>query len=1159
MREANSTTTGDVQSGGAVNSAVDGDLNGDVTLAREVAARLISARLVLACGAFASMVVLASWPMGFENLRSLVVGLPSMKANTALGLALLAWAGLCATSLRRTPWVQMLASVLAGSATLIGAITLLEIIAGIDLRIDTLIHPDPASIDTGAAPGRMSSMTALAITLLGIGFLTLRHTRHIYRVRIGTALLIVAGAAGLVATVVFFFNATWLKGGRPISTMAVHTAMLVTATAVGYFLVLRARHTLLTPAMNGLVRREIRRARPTVLAISGTLILCLAATALITFNTSANVRRTAQVRFDKLSERLTVETQRRVNQPVYGLKGLRGVYAASRHVDRYEFGQYVESRDLSVEFPGALGFGFVKRVVREDLASFIEVERKDHAPEFTPHSGSLGDGYELSPGHDHLFIVQHIYPLAANREAWGLDIGSEPTRRAAAENAIATGEPTISGRITLVQAAENRTGFLLFVPVYEGVNTPAEVTDRTDELIGLAYATILLDDAMFGVSEAVDFGLDFEIYDGASRDRSRLLFDSVEHPCHHDGHHGEETKQLDVGHAPIFQTLTPITVGGRTWTVATRSSPKFDAAIDNAAAVLTAIVGVLLSVLLTVTVWLLALGRSRAQSLARAMTVDLARATERAESANQAKSEFLANMSHEIRTPMTAILGFTDLMIDPRLPDHTRAEYVETIRRNGQHLLGVINDILDLSKIEAGQMKVEQIDCPPHQIVCEVASFMRPRAAAKGIKLTVERRGTLPEHIRTDPTRLRQVLLNLVGNAVKFTETGKVGITLAMDRADDGRPIMVCEVTDTGIGMSEQQQARLFRPFAQADGSMTRRFGGTGLGLVVSKRLVQILGGDLTVKSAAGEGSTFTFSVDAGTHALEHAVEPITDDRPKKLEMTWDTPDPSASGEQAEPLRGRLLFADDGIDNRRLVMAYLARTGLTVEAVENGREAVNRFVEAARAGEPFDAVLMDMQMPVLDGYDATRELRAMGHTDLPIIAFTAHAMDGDRARCMAAGCDDYAAKPVNRVELIATLEKYLGAADSDGADSREDSPVQITTNIDTPTDGLVSEFSDDPVMASILPDFIAELPDRVASIELLRTAGDIEALTVLVHQLKGAGGGYGFPTITEHAAEAEQALRKDANAEETDKKVDALLALLRSVDGYDEKPMAQAA
>jgi PAS domain S-box-containing protein len=402
-------------------------------------------------------------------------------------------------------------------------------------------------------------------------------------------------------------------------------------------------------------------------------------------------------------------------------------------------------------------------------------------------------------------------------------------------------------------------------------------------------------------------------------------------------------------------------------------------------------------------------------------------AKEAAESANVAKSEFLANMSHEIRTPMTAILGYADLLDgdDDPLADPVRAaESIRAIRANANHLLTIINDILDMSKIEAGKMTVERLPTSPALLAAEAASLFQVRATGKGIEVRVEYDTPVPEQITSDRTRLRQILLNLVGNAVKFTEVGHVVIHVSCD-PDEG--VLRYAVSDTGIGMTPEQRDEIarFDAFSQADGSMARKFGGTGLGLRISSSLARMLGGGIAIESEPGRGSTFTATVSAGDLS---DVEMLTPEAAADL-------GPAGAVLGASPVAGidldglRILLAEDGPDNQRLISFYLRKAGAAVTIAGNGRIACERLAEAER---PFDLVLMDMQMPELDGYAAARTLRHDGHA-LPIVALTALAMDGDEQKCLAAGCDDYLTKPVDRGRLLATCARWGRASCRDAA------------------------------------------------------------------------------------------------------------------------------
>ncbi|MDZ4780872.1 MAG: ATP-binding protein, partial [Planctomycetia bacterium] len=394
-------------------------------------------------------------------------------------------------------------------------------------------------------------------------------------------------------------------------------------------------------------------------------------------------------------------------------------------------------------------------------------------------------------------------------------------------------------------------------------------------------------------------------------------------------------------------------------------------------------------------------------------------ALEKAERANRTKSEFLANMSHEIRTPMTAILGYSDLLLDDLdlAQDETRrSDALRTIRRNGEHLLSIINEILDLSKIEVGMMKVESINCSPQQLVDDLLLMMRPRAAAKGIALAASFEGLLPRHIQSDPTRLRQILVNLVGNAVKFTSAGSVELVTRF-RAEP-KPRLEFDVIDTGPGIPQDQIEQLFCPFTQGDASTTRKYGGTGLGLAISKRLAELLDGDVeVVESVVDHGSRFRLTVSHGVSADTPLVAPTL------LEDQEGASAPRRSTAVA-PLAGcRVLLAEDGVDNQRLISHLLRRAAASVEVVENGQTALEAMRIEQREGRRIDIVLMDMQMPILDGYEATKQLRAEGYTGA-IIALTAHAMADDRGKCLAAGCSEYLTKPVDRRKLVAMLLQF---------------------------------------------------------------------------------------------------------------------------------------
>ncbi len=419
-------------------------------------------------------------------------------------------------------------------------------------------------------------------------------------------------------------------------------------------------------------------------------------------------------------------------------------------------------------------------------------------------------------------------------------------------------------------------------------------------------------------------------------------------------------------------------------------------------AVLRAITFSLTAVAVALVAWIYEVRRVQAEEKLRT-------ARDAAEKASQAKSSFLANMSHEIRTPMTGILGVAELLGRYQMSLEAR-EHVATISKSTENLKRIIDEILDFSKIEVGELVLEETDFSLHAEVKEVIDLLRPLAGAKRIELRATIAAELQGRRSGDPARLRQVLINLVGNAVKFTEQGWVELRVEPDSSALSDILFV--VRDTGIGIAPEAQERLFAPFSQADASLTRRFGGTGLGLAISRRLAELMAGSIRVESAPGEGSIFIF-----TARLPLAEPPDPSDQPLVAAAAECRPVVAPA-----PRSRRVLLVEDEPVSRMVAEAHLKQLGFEVDLAVNGQEAL-----AAIEGGSYALILMDCQMPILDGYETTRRLRRRergGH--LPVIGFTAHAMNGDREKCLAAGMDDYLTKPFRGQDLSAVVQRWIG-------------------------------------------------------------------------------------------------------------------------------------
>ena len=667
------------------------------------------------------------------------------------------------------------------------------------------------------------------------------------------------------------------------------------------------------------------------------------------------------------------------------------LFATSDRVTISDWKTFVGVLKIEDTLPGINGIGYIEPVLRSREREYLADLSARGVKQFAVHPRTKWA---------EILSISYIEPISSNEEAVGLDIGFEANRRAAAYRARDTGKATITKRIFLVQDKTKSAGFLLLRPIYHPDRDLTSVSQRRAAFRGWIYAPFVASRFMQDLTASQGRNFDIMVHDGKVTDENQLIFASA-----------GIAKRTRLPQYSVTETLP---IMGQEWTVTWQSTPAFESSVGTKEPMYVLIGGLALILAFSTLVIFYARREAYVKDEVRNKTQilvdkekEIVSALEVAEAATGAKSKFLANMSHEIRTPMNGVIGFTQLLDDGTL-NETQQKYVRLISDSGSSMMTLLNDILDISKVDSGTMVIKPEPSDIRDLLNSCVKLFSPNAEEKHLTILVDIDESLPRLVKVDGFRLRQVVMNLLANAIKFTESGYITIlaeiadTPSAGRADRHRPELRISVTDTGAGIAQDRQAAIFEPFIQADDSTARKYGGSGLGLTISKQLIELMGGSIQMTSRLGRGSEFKMNIPVETFGEEASENPN---------------EPSSNPIAEQEITGnvkRILVAEDHDVNQELIGEMLTKLGYEHDMAVDGAEAVAMIRKANMAERQYDLVLMDLQMPYVDGIKATRMVRDHGidANMLPIVALTANAFDQDVARCIEAGMQAHLAKPL---------------------------------------------------------------------------------------------------------------------------------------------------